>query len=286
MILQREIQQKASEWKVPPDTVDKDYVLGHFLSVFAKYYENQLIFKGGTCLRKCYIENYRFSEDLDFTSKREDFILEQKAVERIAEATGEQTGIRFSVGKVQPLLFRDIPKGYQVHIKYWGANHSKNQRPLPPARWQTKIKLEVSTDEIILEDTPKRKIKHPYSDDLTGVEQLRCYSKREVVAEKLRSLKQRSYTAPRDFYDLYYLTNNYTAQDWEEVVPLFLRKMKHKKLSYTSPDDLITEKKLLNVARAWNTSVAHQIQVEHQPSANEIIKSTAKRIKKYLPDGK
>jgi predicted nucleotidyltransferase component of viral defense system len=25
------------------------------------------VFKGGTCLKKCYIETYRFSEDLDFT---------------------------------------------------------------------------------------------------------------------------------------------------------------------------------------------------------------------------
>lgn len=25
------------------------------------------VFKGGTCLRKCYYETYRFSEDLDFT---------------------------------------------------------------------------------------------------------------------------------------------------------------------------------------------------------------------------
>jgi predicted nucleotidyltransferase component of viral defense system len=25
------------------------------------------IFKGGTCLKKCYFEDYRFSEDLDFT---------------------------------------------------------------------------------------------------------------------------------------------------------------------------------------------------------------------------
>ena len=25
------------------------------------------LFKGGTCLKKCYFETYRFSEDLDFT---------------------------------------------------------------------------------------------------------------------------------------------------------------------------------------------------------------------------
>jgi predicted nucleotidyltransferase component of viral defense system len=25
------------------------------------------VFKGGTCLKKCFVETYRFSEDLDFT---------------------------------------------------------------------------------------------------------------------------------------------------------------------------------------------------------------------------
>jgi predicted nucleotidyltransferase component of viral defense system len=25
------------------------------------------VFKGGTCLKKCFFETYRFSEDLDFT---------------------------------------------------------------------------------------------------------------------------------------------------------------------------------------------------------------------------
>ena len=28
---------------------------------------SDLLFKGGTCLKKCYFETYRFSEDLDFT---------------------------------------------------------------------------------------------------------------------------------------------------------------------------------------------------------------------------
>ncbi|WP_134089972.1 nucleotidyl transferase AbiEii/AbiGii toxin family protein [Olivibacter sp. XZL3] len=36
-----------------------------------------LIFKGGTCLRKCYIPDYRFSEDLDFTSINPDFQLDE-----------------------------------------------------------------------------------------------------------------------------------------------------------------------------------------------------------------
>lgn len=286
MILQKEVIEKAQEWKVPPDTVDKDYVLGHFLSTFIAHYKNELVFKGGTCLRKCYIENYRFSEDLDFTALDKGFVLEQNVLQKISETTEKNTGILFFVDKIKPLKFRDEPKGYQVYIKYWGANHSKNQRPLSPNRWHTKIKLEISTDEVLLLDTESLHIMHPYSDTLMGETQISCYSISEVISEKLRALKQRSYTAPRDFYDLYHLTQEFSKEDWELVVPVFIKKMKHKKLEYHSPDDLIDDSKLANVKRAWKTSVAHQITQVHQPIADEIIESVAQLIKKYLPNDK
>lgn len=283
MVLQRELMQKAQVWKVPPATVDKDYVLGHFLSVFVEQYQDSLVFKGGTCLRKCYIENYRFSEDLDFTALDKDFVLEQKVLGSIAKSVEERTGIQCYVEKIKPLIFQDEHKGFQVYIKYWGANHSKNQRPLPPNRWHTKIKLEVSTDEVKLSAVEKLDIMHPYSDTLTGVKQIPCYSIKEVVAEKLRALKQRSYTAPRDFYDLYHLTQDFSKDDWETVIPIFMKKMEHKKLEYRSADDLIDQSKLKNVKRAWKTSIAHQIIEGRQPDADEIIHTVVARIKTYLP---
>lgn len=69
MILQKEIRTFAEQLKVPPDTIDKDYVLGHFLrEMFCQpWAKEHLLFKGGTCLKKCYFENYRFSEDIDAT---------------------------------------------------------------------------------------------------------------------------------------------------------------------------------------------------------------------------
>lgn len=286
MILQKEIIEKAQTWQVHPDTVDKDYVLGHFLSVFIAYYKDSLVFKGGTCLRKCYIENYRFSEDLDFTALDKNFVLEKKVLEKVTKEVTDHTGIQIFAELVAPVLFKDQPKGFQVYIKYWGANHSKNQRPLPPNRWQTKIKLEVSTDEILLLDSVKLDIIHPYSDGLKGESQCTCYSINEVVAEKLRALKQRSYTAPRDFYDLFHLTETFSKENWEAVIPVFLKKMDHKKLTYQSPEDLIDASKLENVARAWKTSVAHQIKEGQQPEAEQIIKTVAERIKTYLPNGK
>lgn len=172
-----------------------------------------------------------------------------------------------------------------MHLKYWGANHSKNQRPVPHKRWNTRIKLEVSPDEIVLLDTKTLKIMHPYSDALTGDTHCSCYSIHEVVSEKLRALKQRSYTAPRDFYDLYHLTNDFTKEDWKNIRPIFLKKMSHKNMEYHTPEDLIDAAKLANAARAWKNSIAHQIKKGQEPEAVEIIDIVAGRINTYLQNG-
>ena len=49
--------------------VEKDYVLGWMLWGIGTdpLLSTTWVFKGGTCLKKCYIDTYRFSEDLDFT---------------------------------------------------------------------------------------------------------------------------------------------------------------------------------------------------------------------------
>ena len=51
------------------EVVEKDYVLGWLLWGIGTdpVLSDAWVFKGGTCLKKCYIETYRFSEDLDFT---------------------------------------------------------------------------------------------------------------------------------------------------------------------------------------------------------------------------
>ncbi|PCI91080.1 hypothetical protein COB11_08680, partial [Candidatus Aerophobetes bacterium] len=69
MIEKLELLTLAKARGVPVATLEKDYVLGWFLAAIQKH-SNLLenwIFKGGTCLKKCYLENYRFSEDLDFS---------------------------------------------------------------------------------------------------------------------------------------------------------------------------------------------------------------------------
>jgi len=54
MILQREIAAIAQEKNVAKLTIDKDWVLGHFLDAIFSINElkDNLIFKGGTCIKK------------------------------------------------------------------------------------------------------------------------------------------------------------------------------------------------------------------------------------------
>jgi len=63
MIKKNEINKIAQALNVRTSTVDKDWVLGHFIDAIYSTPEcrSNLIFKGGTCLKKCRFADYRFS---------------------------------------------------------------------------------------------------------------------------------------------------------------------------------------------------------------------------------
>ncbi len=55
----------------PQFVLEKDYALSYLLAGIASVQPmaESPVFKGGTCLRKAYFPGYRFSEDLDYTSR-------------------------------------------------------------------------------------------------------------------------------------------------------------------------------------------------------------------------
>jgi predicted nucleotidyltransferase component of viral defense system len=86
MISKNEILAVADETGLTPNVVEKDYVLGWLL---AAIHENPVlsqswVFKGGTCLKKCYFETYRFSEDLDFSLQDKNHIDEAFLTEQFS----------------------------------------------------------------------------------------------------------------------------------------------------------------------------------------------------------
>ena len=54
--------------RIPEAVLERDYCLAWFLVGLARSpLKEKLAFKGGTALRRCHFDYYRFSEDLDFT---------------------------------------------------------------------------------------------------------------------------------------------------------------------------------------------------------------------------
>jgi predicted nucleotidyltransferase component of viral defense system len=76
MIEPKEINKVATTNRVSDRQIEKDYVLSWVLYAISKNktLKKVLVFKGGTVLKKAYIEDYRFSEDLDFTLADEKFL--------------------------------------------------------------------------------------------------------------------------------------------------------------------------------------------------------------------
>ncbi len=69
MINSQEIKNLVTEWGLRDDIIEKDYVVGWLLWGIGSDPDLSVhwAFKGGTSLKKCYVETWRFSEDLDFT---------------------------------------------------------------------------------------------------------------------------------------------------------------------------------------------------------------------------
>lgn len=275
MILKKEIEKKALEHEVSRSTIDKDWVLGHFVDAIFSIdsCREALIFKGGTCLRKCYIPDYRFSEDLDFTSINPDFQLDEDLLRQTMLIVKERTGMQLHLEKLTDLRHNDMPTGYAAIVKFWGADHSKDQIPPDPSRWTTSIKIEIILYEKMLFEPSMKTVYHDYSDQLSSaVDEIACYDIREVLSEKLRALIQRSYTAPRDYYDIWYLSKHVSDLAWAEIKQAFLEKMAFKRLEFTGVDQLLNAKSENTVKRAWKNSLGHQIATRKLPAFDEVKK--------------
>jgi len=285
MILQKEIIILAEQQGVAKSTIEKDWVLGHFIAAIYTHPElaGSLVFKGGTCLRKCWIPDYRFSEDLDFTSINPEFILTRKHLDAITNYLWVNEEISTHLESLQPLKFNNRITGYEANLKYWGADHPANTAPPHPDRWTTSIKVEVILYETIFFPTTQKKILHRYSDQAKLTTSLiPCYTIEESLAEKIRALIQRSYSAPRDLYDIWYLTRNFPGLDYKGIGEAFHEKIRYKKLKFSGIDQLLNPAKDKVLKAAWKSSLEHQIPQGKLPDFETVKETILLLLKRIL----
>jgi predicted nucleotidyltransferase component of viral defense system len=114
MINRREILEAASSLLLLPSIIEKDYVLGWVLAGINAHAElvNGWSFKGGTCLKKCYFETYRFLEDLDFTLRDESHLNEDfltPVFEAVVSWIAEQSGLNVPANQVEFEIYENPP---------------------------------------------------------------------------------------------------------------------------------------------------------------------------------
>ena len=98
MIQKQELLDLAADFGLQPNVLEKDYALGWLLAGIGEHpaTRDTWIFKGGTCLKKCFFETYRFSEDLDFTLTDPAHLDEaflRKLFEEVGEWVYDQVGL-------------------------------------------------------------------------------------------------------------------------------------------------------------------------------------------------
>lgn len=204
MISEAELRSHAVAAGVDTMVQDLDYGLGWFLAgLFTQTAAAQyLIFKGGTCLRKCYFADYRFSEDLDFTLSRA-WPMEAmaQALERVRAWSLDADGPNFGAATARLEVVNDEYglESYQARVYYRGPLHWGGS---PRA-----IQLDVGRGEALLFPVMTRRLHHPYSDvDQLPPTAIPFYDLAEMLTEKLRAVSgQRRFAISRDIYDIHRL---------------------------------------------------------------------------------
>ncbi len=218
--------------------MEKDYALNWILKSLYQQTDSFAL-KGGTGLRKIYFENYRFSEDLDFTMLKS---IEKSELEWLIKSTiqtaKKDSGINFH----DTVLSEENINGYQMNIYF--SIFRRGGNPL-----RIKFDMTKPEKEKIILPLVKKQIFHPYSDEYST--SVLVYSIHEIMAEKLRSLFER--TRARDVYDVWFISKNIKTEKAFEIFPA---KCEFKKLS---PDinDMLDRKQ--DFQNAWKSSLGHQL---------------------------
>jgi len=179
---------------------EKDYFLAIILSIiYASELKDTLVFKGGTAIYHCYLDQIRFSKDLDFTSRTK---LKLSDVENLFSG--------FEIFKLKDTEEKKF--GLAFSMQYRGVLTQPDT-----------IEIDINTNQKVLLEPKMMEYRNYY-----GVK-LSCpvMNKKEIFAEKIRTLNDRA--RPRDSYDLVLLERKFGLKI-KDSLTLLAKKELHKPL--------------------------------------------------------
>lgn len=168
--------------RYPLQIAEKDYLLSLVLQVITTSpFGKILVFKGGTALHHCYLGQYRFSEDLDFSSNQ------------------QQVSLNDIRSIFKQINFLSIKKDYLSHATI----KIEKLQYIGPLVQPNSLKVEVDFLQNVLLP-PKTLAYH----NVWGVNfTVQVMDIKEICAEKIRAMSDRA--RYRDFYNICLLLEKY-----------------------------------------------------------------------------
>ena len=223
-----------------------DYFQTILLFIIYQNFGNEIIFKGGTALSKCFGLN-RFSEDLDFVCKREfDFKIIEEGLKRFK--------IDF---KIEKEIF-ERSKSYVLRINGPLFNGTKNSL--------CKLILDFSfREEVIVK--PLIKTIGRFLEEIPSFD-VYVMSREEIFAEKIRAILTRNKS--RDVYDLYFLLESGIKFDTD----LVNKKLDYYKIKFNKKDFI---KAIKNKKEIWKSELSGLI--GNVPAFNGVLNKIVGELK-------
>jgi predicted nucleotidyltransferase component of viral defense system len=276
-LLREQVDRKDVEFWI----AEKDYALSYLLKAIAETddFGETLVPKGGTALRKLYYMDYRFSEDLDYSTREIGLIAGlddriHRAVQKAEKLMQERGPFKI---EHEPMTLRDPHPGgqssYIVRVQF-------PYHRTPACR----LKVEITVDEPVILEPTRRSIIHDFPEDLTG--EILVYQLLEVAAEKMRALLQslarmeaRGWGAgrvPRDYYDLWYLLK-YQDFPGGELTELVRKKAATRGVQANEAGDFFHPMLMETARRQWDKQL--RIFVPTAPGVDVVLAETRRKVK-------
>ena len=257
MIEKRELLEIAKNQLVLPSTIEKDYVIGWLLAGMYRVptIAKTWLFKGGTCIKKCYLGDYRFSEDLDFTlrdTRAIDLESVKQSLEQACEWVQEMTGIEIPLDNMsfKPHTNKFGHVSVQGRIYYGGPLAKRSMKSWP------RVKIDLTCNECVVNLPEQKKVLHQYSDQNDIQIPATCYSFLELYSEKIRALGERG--RPRDLYDVVNLSSAIKEPEDHNVVKRSLeQRCDFKGIPFIQFEHV--EKHYADCSGGWRQQLSHQV---------------------------
>ncbi len=254
MISHQEIKNLAIEWALREDVIEKDYAIGWLLWGIGSEpaLNDSWVFKGGTSIRKCYMETWRFTDDIEFAVQPGgpvDPEIFGPAIDRIIRKVRDESGIDFLA---VPSKYRHFHRFKSVQ----GRVYYRGPRNAPTA---LRIKLDISGSEKAALPTVIRPISHGYGDSLPDPALIRCLALAEVFAEKIRAMSERGW--PGDLYDIVLLyRRRYPGLAPDAIKTVLEEKSRVDKIPCPTVGSIQNPYRWDELYHDWGTILGYQVQ--------------------------